>query len=833
MRKVSLLFLFAVLCFNISAEDFYLIKDGKLQAGVTYEQWFDEYGMSCALLKEGDGYATLQHFGQFFDAVLQIDESTAFSVMGKNLVVEYQLPAEAMTYNEEIGLVNLGNRTAVEKDKPTLIVSASSGIYRDEEMPAVFDYCHVRSVSYVNIDGKFNPEAEKGFVKYEGYSFAKSSDKVRTVFLGYLRGNYGFEEGSPAMKIKNLYYTDPEGEKPFFSCAFDGTDYWSQEISISDGETLLVPKYLFQDEHPYVILNDTIGDYVSKYKMFYHNTEDDWVGGDGSGYLSCVLTHALYVKSNADYEKQIHGQDITLAFEDVEIPANSDNVMRISCLVREDLYYEEDKLGYTIYEYVGYPLVGDPEKEQLPIYVKFDNGEEIRVFKDALIPSIYTLMEDEVEIPKGAKSVSVYFKQNENLSYTVDNLILSIKNSSEFVPKDTVTADDSNVLAIAEGTEVVDVYVVNPETVTSVVLPKSVTSVVDDVFTGMNLNSLSVESNLELGQAGIESLDTLIFRGTMAEWCEKPITSIAYKTLVVEDFVLSGSTDDLLLREGVETIANGAFDVCPNLNKITLPESVKMIGNNTFSECTSLTEVVCYAKLPPSAKATSFGNYNGYLSIPCDYLEQYDVHVCWGSFKHVKCISYDDIEMEDIVIVPTESTADISWERVDGADSYAINITQDGKILFTLNFDENGKLLNIDFSNSDLVSPAPDEYLANALRGGSSIYNFTVTGLKSGTQYGYVLKAKDKEEDVIACYNGEFSTIGSETFVEERMSVSWMVYTNQLTIFVKANDEQTIDIFNPWGQRICGKKGTLRCPVELPGVYLVKCGEQATKVVVK
>ncbi len=413
MKKVSLLLLSASLCASAFAGDVYLIKDGKLQAGVSYEQWEDAEGIPCGKLTEGEGFATLNHEGQYYDASLVIDQSVLnFNLMGKNLVVEYQLPAEAMMYDEVKGAANLEAKTAAGKDKPTLIISASKGAGED----AKFELTDKNNISFVNVDGKFNPEAEKGFVKYEGCAFAKSNAAVATVFVSFIRENSYVEGGTPAIKIKNLYYAEPE-VKPFYSCAFDGKDTWTETINVAaageDGTEHFAGLGFFQDKKGLTISGDDEWEYTADFKMLYQNGADNWTGSDGSGFLASELYHGLLVKSPADFPKEFLGQDIVVSIEDIALPAKiEDGKINVSCLICED---PKSAL-----------LEGDAAKEFIPMFVKFDNDEtEYQLYSKSIINGQYTQESEDVVIPAGAKSVSVRFKANPTFTYIVDNLVLA------------------------------------------------------------------------------------------------------------------------------------------------------------------------------------------------------------------------------------------------------------------------------------------------------------------------------------------------------------------------------------------------------------------------
>ena len=419
--KFKLLFAFTLL-FSLGgsafAFDVYLIKNGKLQAGVSYEQWEDDEGIPCGKLVEGDDYATLNHEGQYYDARLVIDQSfLMFNLKGKNLVVEYQMPSEAMMYDEEKGTANLAAKTAAAKEEPSLIVSASKGVGED----AKIEYTDKNNISFVNIDGKFNPNAEKGFVRYEGCAFAKSFDNVATVFVSFLRGNAYVDGGTPPIKIKNLYYADPE-LKPFYACAFDGKDTWTEtlHVAVASEEPGAMAKHFdgldfFQNNLGLTITGDDKRAYTADFKMLYQNGPNNWTGSDGSGFLSSELFHGLLVKSPSDFPDEFLEQDIVVSFEEIAMPVPVciwNDIINVSCLICKDCRSDD--------------LLGDPAAEYIPIFVKFDNDDtEYPLFTKSLINDQYTLESEDVVFPYGAKSVSVRFKANPTYSYIVDNLVLS------------------------------------------------------------------------------------------------------------------------------------------------------------------------------------------------------------------------------------------------------------------------------------------------------------------------------------------------------------------------------------------------------------------------
>ncbi|MCR5297996.1 MAG: hypothetical protein K6D57_01720, partial [Paludibacteraceae bacterium] len=98
----------------------------------------------------------------------------------------------------------------------------------------------------------------------------------------------------------------------------------------------------------------------------------------------------------------------------------------------------------------------------------------------------------------------------------------------------------------------------------------------------------------------------------------------------------------------------------------------------------------------------------------------------------------------DISVTITDNTALFTWPENASADSYTLTITRNDEVFCSLTFDGQGRLINLNFPN---------------LRASAEGYRFTVTGLNSGTDYAYDLKAKNGATTVSE-YTGEFRTSG-------------------------------------------------------------------------
>ncbi|MBO7607802.1 MAG: T9SS type A sorting domain-containing protein [Paludibacteraceae bacterium] len=436
MKKVFLLFAAMSLCMSAFPQ-VYIIKDGKLQNGVSCGKEDCKNGdaldvvPASTLTETGEGYMTFSRAGQYVGCRLDLDPSVFnLHLKGMNIVFEYEMPHSAMLYSEELAGQELV--TAEKMDKPTFNIICGTEVGNDfkfkfENVKTAIHICH----HYV--DGKYNREAEKSFVKYESYSFPKNDDKVNSIYLTYLRElvDEVNDKLEPA-KIKNLYFYMPENFQTFFGESFDNTDNWQEIPTFMKSDTVGNPKIFApfvegcftEGNHYYTVYNyDEVGkrtgkkqSYVMYGMMLYENnpdnwSPDNWTGSDGSGYLPSQLFHGMVVRNGSeDFNPVPAGSYVGL--ENVELPEKLEgDQLRVSCLTK------------SIYKSYS----GDFEEgNELPIYYKFDNQtEESKLFPDTMLHCIYTKNENTLTIPSGAKSISFFFKQSEAAAYVVDNLELA------------------------------------------------------------------------------------------------------------------------------------------------------------------------------------------------------------------------------------------------------------------------------------------------------------------------------------------------------------------------------------------------------------------------
>ncbi len=274
---------------------------------------------------------------------------------------------------------------------------------------------------------------------------------------------------------------------------------------------------------------------------------------------------------------------------------------------------------------------------------------------------------------------------------------------------------------------------------------------------------------------------------------------------IIGDYAFYGLSNknlkEIALPNSVETIGKYAFAECSYLKTITLGAKLEDVDEYAFQNDERLLYVNCYAAEPPVLQENAFDNYDIYLQVPCDVLDEYKVAKGWKLFnrENVSCLSAEGktVTGDDVIVTPSATTAEFVWPSNDKADSYSLEITKDGAVFCTLTFNAQGQLMGIAFApgkNGNHHAPS----VAMTTNG----WQFTVTGLNQASKYAYTMDVKDAQQQLIKHYQGEFATTGYTDLLsvpyngKDGLGSAKFIHNGQL--FIRRNGV----LFNAHGARV-------------------------------
>ena len=207
----------------------------------------------------------------------------------------------------------------------------------------------------------------------------------------------------------------------------------------------------------------------------------------------------------------------------------------------------------------------------------------------------------------------------------------------------------ASVISIPEGvTTIGDGAFSGCRSLSSLTIPNSVTSIGNYAFSGcfflsykiVNNSALTSNSNWGATLCDEETSDGLMIANHTVVACRRWATSVA-------------------IPNGVTSIGNAAFGYCNSLTLVIIPNSVTYISEYAFYYCPSLTDVYCFAEEVPKTNSYSFFNTpvrSATLHVPASALEAYQT---WIRFGSIVPLTDDEIDaVEDVQAAGVAAEAD-------------------------------------------------------------------------------------------------------------------------------------------------------------------------------
>ncbi len=358
-------------------------------------------------------------------------------------------------------------------------------------------------------------------------------------------------------------------------------------------------------------------------------------------------------------------------------------------------------------------------------------------------------------------------------------------------------------------------------------------------------------------------------------------------------YYLPAQLEKLTITEGCTELGYGALYGVSTLKEVTLPSSLYLVGEKAFYGCAGLEHIYCKGASPAACFDNTFTGVRTascVLHVPYNSTDLYARSTGWKDFYYIQAekpitigVTYNirnggivqglteyesgeqvtltaiansgyrfvawiengvtvcndatytftatgDCDLlvvfmavpdeNNVTVTPDANQVYFTWEMEEGVDIYTLTIYADAAmttVVNTLQFDAEGNLLQ----------------RVRAEQGG-----YMIDGLSPQTSYYYDITGTTKEGLIISQYVGSFTTI-EDSGVDKLAADEVVVYPNPTTDYIAVTGvapETIVALYAMDGTLLLQKQataGVLRIDMQnyCEGVYLLRVGNQATKVV--
>lgn len=376
-------------CKTCNGEVYWIVKDGIINENIIQLEY--EAGTTGDVLVSGQTYngetvAEFRHQAQYLD--VRFDLTNAPLEMNKTWVmnIEYAIPAamdaNSVTYQEFMNEPSQGETG--DGTKPAFIIGLN-----DEVAPSVgTDSQKGRITVQAAIDAM---KSGNEFKIRKQYAFVNPTiEQINYFCISFLRES---KKTLEPFYIKNLYFYG-EGNKPFYA-----EDFTIVSATIYADNNYKPKMALPEDFHGGIVPTVSKGNIPMV--RCWDKTPDE------SGLHGSELYHGLSVSTDKD-----------VAIENINIPEGM-KTFEVAMLIKK-IYAENTIDAWN-------ELVANNQVPKMAnATLVFDNGEEIALYTDQELPSIWTWEKQTVNVPEGVKTCSLKFSGME-YAYSIDQIRMGDK----------------------------------------------------------------------------------------------------------------------------------------------------------------------------------------------------------------------------------------------------------------------------------------------------------------------------------------------------------------------------------------------------------------------